>query len=190
MSTKEISLVFGITLFVSTIFLSLYSIYSYGNESLEPYQQQARDADLILRGKVISVNEKEGDQYYQEESDMHIVLLGPDNRPVTMTRYQNVTLDVIDVMKGSLTSNQFVFTYNSLIHAQNSSLSFSVGEEVIVMLKQYEGEDHQTYYSPNNRQGKYFIVEQDYPNPGETLIDNPGIPNGEMPLADFLASIY
>ena len=48
MSTKKISVASGAALFVVSIFLSFYSIYGYGNESLEPYQQQARDASSFF----------------------------------------------------------------------------------------------------------------------------------------------
>ena len=87
---------------------------------------------------------------------MRVVTVDPDNRPVTMTVYQDVTLDVSEVMKGSLTSNQFVFTYNSLKNTQDSSLSFFPGEEVVVMLKQYESEDHHTYYLSQSPAGEVF----------------------------------
>jgi hypothetical protein len=163
----------GLGLFLALV--TTASFLSSADEPLKLYQKHAKEADLILRGKVDGIEYNTG--YYGDSG----------NKPV-FVEYQYVSLYVESTIKGNLPYNPITF---KTTHEFLGDHKFVLGEELVVMLKWYESQSHGEYYAPIHRgQSVYLIQSNGYPETGKT-ITNPILMGNEWNIGmdDFLSEI-
>lgn len=158
----------------SVIALIVTIVSSYGESPTKPYRTLALSSDLIVVGKITSVN-------FEKR------IFGQAGGKPYYTTYQDVIFDIEKVLKGSPKSNPLV------IQSTTSFLGdpeFQQNEKVIVLLKWFEDPLYGNYYALVGRAAGKFSIKVNTAS-GSRSVSNEVLMGEEwnMDMTDFLEEL-